>query len=168
MPIPNGMKEENIMKTINLFLIGAWGILALCLLPMKSLALEDPESTFPSEFKEKSVDSQAESRAGMDENSTAKQVEMKDQELLFGKIADLHITHNRSTLVLVKPDVPVEPSGTPAAESSLKMTMNEETEVTDGTEKLGLDDLKIGQHVRVMYEKTWFGRHVVQAIVIQK
>jgi hypothetical protein len=134
------------MKTIKKMLNGlALTIFVIGLLPMVGVAVEDSgKSNLPS------------------------QTEKAEYEQLFGKIADLDITENRTMLTLQKPESGVEKPSAPVVEHQMKFALDKGTQITDGTKELNLSDLEIGQHVRIMFIETWFGKRIAQTIVIQK
>jgi hypothetical protein len=89
----------------------------------------------------------------------------EDYEQVFGKITDLLITENKTMLTLDRPEK--EMMDIPAAQKQVKFTLDKDTQITDGTQDLNLSDLKIGQHIRVLYTEKGLGRRLAQAVVIQ-
>jgi hypothetical protein len=85
---------------------------------------------------------------------------------VFGKITDLLITENKTILTLDRPESGIKEIEAPLAENSMKFTLDKDTQITDGAQDLDLSDLKIGQHIRVMYVEKGLGRRIAQGIVL--
>jgi hypothetical protein len=52
------------------------------------------------------------------------------------------------------------------ADKPVKFTLDKDTQITDGAQDLDLSDLKIGQHIRVVYVEKLLGKRIAKGIVI--
>lgn len=118
-------------------------------------------------FKEQG---QEQFRPGEEETSTAQQArEEKELELLFGRISKIEeADKGRSVIALDKPAAQIEsPQDARVADRMMRVFLAPETQISEeGGKALQLSDLKVGEHVRVMYSQTWYGKRTAQSIEV--
>lgn len=114
-----------------------------------------------------------------------------DLKKATGKIGEIEPSKGTLTLKEVEPLAPLELQASQVPQASIdpkvpafnnmweeqavstpvnqmKVFVDQNTEITDGKDRLNLDDLNEEMKVKVIYKTSWLGKHVAHSIVVSR
>jgi hypothetical protein len=127
-------------------------------------------------------------KASSDTKETLEEIEKvaeDDLKKATAKIGEIEPSKGTLTLEEVEPLVPLDPQPlvdpqVPAANNmweeqavstpvnQMKVFVDQNTEITDGKNRLNLDDLSEEMKVKIIYKTSWLGKHVARSIVVSR
>jgi hypothetical protein len=153
------------MKTIKILILSGFIVFFA---PMNIKALEEVKSTTDHEEVLEEIEKTAED----------------DLKKVTGKIGKVELRKGALTLEELEPLAPLDPQ-TPIAPQApainnfweeravsspvnqMKVFIDRETKITDGKNRLSLDDLNEKMKVKVIYKTSWLGKNVAHSIIVK-
>lgn len=145
------------------------GLLALlfavvsALPPTAVLAIEEYGEKSPAMQEERKV----QERLPSEEARLAQVEQKKGLEQIFGKVVDVKIEGDRTTLTLGKPEEDPRTPGVQSAEREMRFALDKNASIKHGARAVDPTHLKVGQHVQLSYSERWFGGRIAQSILIK-